>query len=30
MIIKNYIKKGSIKEAEYIKRITYLIIVYKD
>jgi hypothetical protein len=30
MIIKDYIKEGSAREAEYIKRVTHPAIVYRD
>jgi hypothetical protein len=30
MIIEDYIKEGSAREVEYIKRVTYPVIAYRD
>jgi hypothetical protein len=30
VIIEDYIKEGSVREAEYIKRVTHPVTVYRD
>jgi hypothetical protein len=30
VIIEDYVKEGSAKEAEYIKRVTHLAMAYRD
>jgi hypothetical protein len=30
VIMKDYIKEGSAREAEYIKRVTHLATAYRD